>query len=250
MLHFEPDTKTFQELCGRANAIPVYTSLLSDQLTPVSAFDRVASKARHAFLLESVVGGEKIARYSFLGADPVALIETRGNTVTKTTAEGTKTYTTEDPLKELETLLAGFKAAHPPRLPRFLGGAVGYAAYDIVRLYENLPSPPQDDRGLPDMQFGIYDQMVIFDHVSKLVHVVVHAHVEPGGDTDKAYEVACERIRVVANQLGEIRTDPIRPLVPAKPGDVKCESTFTREQFEAAVCRCKAYIVAGDAFQI
>jgi len=250
MLHFEPDTETFHELCRHANAIPVYTSLLSDQLTPVSAFDRVASEAQHAFLLESVVGGEKIARYSFLGANPIARIETRGDTVTTTTATGTETHTTADPLKDLETLLAGFKAAHPPQLPRFLGGAVGYAGYDIVRLYENLPSPPQDDRGLPDMQFGIYDQMVIFDHVSKLVHVVAHAHVEPGGDADKAYEVACERIRVVAEQLGEIRTDPIRPMVPAKPGEVVCESTFTAKQFEETVERCKDYIRAGDVFQV
>ena len=146
MLHFEPDTETFHDLCRHANAIPVYTSLLSDQLTPVSAFDRVAAEAQHAFLLESVVGGEKIARYSFLGANPIALIESRGDAVTTTTTAGTETHTTADPLKDLETLLAGFKAAHPPQLPRFLGGAVGYAGYDIVRLYENLPSPPQDDR--------------------------------------------------------------------------------------------------------
>ncbi|MCH9002228.1 MAG: anthranilate synthase component I, partial [Planctomycetes bacterium] len=96
MLHFQPDPETFYDLCRHANAIPIYTSLLSDQLTPVSAFDRVASEAQHAFLLESVVGGEKIARYSFLGANPIAMIETRGDTVTTTTAASSETHATAD----------------------------------------------------------------------------------------------------------------------------------------------------------
>jgi len=120
----------------------------------------------------------------------------------------------------------------------------------VVRHYEKLGTPPPDDRRLPDLQFGIYDQMVIFDHVKKLVHIVAHAHVSDVADPDKAYEVACERIRALADQLGEMRTDPVRPLMPASPGDVDYESNFTAEQFEEVVERCKEYIRAGDIFQV
>ena len=236
---------------SQVNLVPIYCSLLSDQLTPVSAFERVAADADHAFLLESVIGGEKIARYSFLGTSPIVLVEAKDRRTVVTEPGRQQTFDDVNPLDKLEEVLTQYRAAHPRELPRFLGGAVGYAGYDIARHYENkLAAAPVDDRGLPDLQFGIYDRMVIFDHVRKLVQVVAHAHVGAGADLDAAYEDACARIEVIVNQLAEVRPDRLQALVPGPPTDVSYESNMTREQFEAAVDRCKEYIRAGDILQV
>jgi len=212
----------------------VFCSLLSDQLTPVSAFGRLAGDTQHAFLLESVVGGEKIARYSFLGAGPIATVEAKDDRTTVTTVDGTTETTGGDPLEALEALLAKYRAQHPNGLPRFLGGAVGYAGYDIARHYEKLDHAPPDDRHLPELAFGIYDEMVIFDHVRKLVVVVAHAHVGDGSDLDAAYDDACARIESIVEKLSDIKPDPIKPLVPPEEA--------VEVEFE--------YIRAGDIFQV
>ncbi len=250
MLRFQPDERTFANLSRTANAVPVYCSLLSDQLTPVSAFERLASESAHAFLLESVVGGEKIARYSFLGASPVALVEASGRRTTITDAHGESTFNDVDPLQKLEELLGRYQAAHPQELPRFLGGAVGYAGYDIVRQYEKLGTPPPDDRGLPHLQFGVYDRMVIFDHVRKLIHVVAYAYTDSSGNTAAAYADACSRIEAVVEKLANARPERIRPLIPGLPEDVAYESNMTQKGFEEAVERGKSYIRAGDILQV
>ena len=250
MLSFLPDRAAFHELAGRAGFVPVYASLLSDQLTPVSAFERFASESDHAFLLESVVGGEKIARYSFLGADPTARVESKDGCTTVVTPEGEETHESSDPLARLEAVLARYHAAPLPGLPRFVGGAVGYAGYDIARQYEQLGAPPADDRGLPDVQFGIYDRMVIFDHVRKLVHVVVHADVSGATPIDRAYDAACERIAEVVDRLGARRTERLKPVAPEAGEPVSFVSNVTREVFERSVDRCKQYIRAGDIFQV
>ena len=251
MLHFEPSQDDFVTLTRSANTIPVYCSLLSDQFTPVSAFERLALEAEHAFLLESVIGGEKIARYSFLGANPIALVEAKDQRTVVTGPGQRETFENVDPLEELERLLGKYKAAHPVGLPRFLGGAVGYAGYDIARHYEKkLSSPPLDDRGLPDLQFGLYDQMVVFDHVRKLVHVVVHAHIESAGSADEAYRKACSRIETIVDKLTSDRPVVNRSFVEGELPDFEHEDTMTREQFEQAVDRCKEYIRAGDIFQV
>jgi anthranilate synthase component I len=262
MFRFEPSRDEFARLAQSANTIPVYCSLLSDRLTPVSAFERLASGSEHAFLLESVVGGEKIARYSFLGTSPIALIESSGSKTSVTepadSARATpahlsgKTQSLEgvDPLVPLEDLLAGFRSAHPATLPRFLGGAVGFAGYDIIRHYEKLGTPPPDDRQLPDLLFGLYDQMVIFDHVRKLINVVAHGHVAPGDDPGVAYDEAVQRIQGMIARLGGSDDEPLKPLAPPPVHPIAFESSVTREQFEQAVMRCKEYIRAGDIFQV
>ncbi len=250
MLSFQPKRAEFLGLCRQANTIPVYASLLSDQLTPVSAFERIAAGAGHAFLLESVVGGEKIARYSFLGADPQMLVEAKGRRTTVSGPKGRETHDDADPLAMLETTLKRFRTVGPTAMPRFLGGAVGYAGYDIARHYEKLGTPPPDDRGLPDLQFGLYDRMVIFDHVRKLIYAVAHAHIDAGIDADAAYDDACRRIADIVARLGEVRADPLRPYSSTSSNHAPSESSFTREGFERAVDRCKQYIRAGDIFQV
>jgi len=249
-MQFHPSRDAFVDLARHVNAIPVYCSLLSDQLTPVSAFERLAADAGHAFLLESVVGGEKIARYSFLGAAPVRLIEAIGRRTVISQPQGRTVRDDADPLDQLREILASYRVHHPAELPRFLGGAVGYAGYDIARQYEKLGTPPPDDRDLPDLQFGIYDEMVIFDHVRKLVHVVVHGNVPPAGSSAAAYDEACRRIDTIVSRLSRGVADPIRPVVSPTTAAISYCSSFSPQQFEQAVDRAKMYLRAGDCFQV
>jgi anthranilate synthase component 1 len=249
MATYRPTAEAFATLAGAGNTIPVYRRLLSDHLTPVTAFARVAETTEHAFLLESVVGGEKIARYSFIGADPTALFEATRTAVTITRDGAAETSTHDDPLEALEALLAGYRAVHLPELPRFAGGAVGYAGYDMVRYVEHLPDAPPDDRGLPDLLFGIYDRMVIFDHVSKTVNVVAHAHVDRDG-VEGGYRNACAGIDEIVAALSK-PSDGSAPTVDlAAEPSLNFESQFQRTDFEAAVDKCKEYIRAGDIFQV
>ena len=248
MLEFQPEYEVFEGQARTCNTIPVYCSLLSDQLTPVSAFRCLADECDHAFLLESVIGGEKIARYSFLSVAPSVRIEARGAQAVIHEGGQTRTIDDCDPLQALEELLAKYQTVHPKGLPRFVGGAVGYAAYDIARLYEKLPEPPPDDRNLPDLQFGIYDNMVIFDHVRKLVHVVAHASTD-GTEPAAAYADACARVTSTVEALGRIKLDAPRPIVEGPVDAVAYESNFTREDFMKVVDRVKEYIRAGDIFQ-
>src|SRR4051794_14855369 len=193
-----PSFEEFARHAGRASCVPVYRQLTGDGLTPVSAFRKVERSAP-SFLFESVIGGEKVGRFSFLGSEPFLTFEARGDQVV--VSEGpdraTVTRTTSaDPFADLEALLARYRAVQVPGLPRFCGGAVGYAAYDAVRYTERLPDCPPDDRGLPDLSFALYDRMAIFDHIRKTILVVAHAHVRPASATGPrlAYDRACARV--------------------------------------------------------
>src|SRR5438067_478016 len=192
MSHFPP-FETFAELARTHTVVPVYRRLTSDTLTPVSAFKKI-EEGDWSFLFESVVGGERIGRYSFLGTGPFRMIEARGNAVRTRQGDGPWVESTAvDPLKVLEEMIAAYRAPTLPGLPRFCGGAVGYAGYDTVRYVERLPNAPPDDRGLPDLCFAFYDRMVIFDQVAKTVAVVAHAVVKDGDDLRAAYDAARRR---------------------------------------------------------
>jgi anthranilate synthase component 1 len=253
MKHYYPDFNEFLRLAEQGNTIPVYRVLLSDSLTPVTAYQRLAQPAgfapsKHSFLLESVVGGERIARFSFVAADPEAVFLARRDTVTIRRGRQEQTLTTHDPLAALRGLLDGCRPVHLPGLPRFTGGVVGYAGYDMVRYYEDLGEGPPDDRELPDLSFGLYRTMVIFDHASKTVKVVCNAQVT--GDPGDAYREAIERIERTIDRLregdgrgvGEIRLEHL-PQTPFT-------SNFSRADFCRAVEACKEYIRAGDIFQV
>jgi len=248
MLQLHPVRERFDQLARRAGAVPVYCQLLSDQLTPVSAFGKLAQNANHAFLLESVVGGEKIARYSFLAANPAAVFEATGEHAAFRSDGKDQTWTLADPLAKLEELLKSYSVAHLPELPRFIGGAVGYAGYDVIRYYERLPDAPTDDRHLPDLYFGIYDDMVIFDHVTKRINVVALARVDRDG-ADAAYADARRRIERIVAELSQVRPAPLLGISPpAQP--LPYTSNFAQAEFEQAVDACKEYIRAGDIFQV
>jgi hypothetical protein len=169
MNRYRPSYEEFARFLGTASCIPVYRQLTGDGLTPVSAFGRIARSAP-SFLFESVIGGEKVGRFSFLGTEPFLRFEARGNDVTITATEKPKSprrFTSPDPFRELQDLVERYRAVPLRGLPRFAGGAVGYASYDAVRYTESLPAMPPDDRGLPDLSFAFYDRMVLFDHIAR-----------------------------------------------------------------------------------
>ncbi len=254
MKHYHPSFDEFMTLAERGNTIPVYRQLLADALTPVMAYQRLAhppgfAPAAHAFLLESVVGGERIARYSFAAADPETTITARRDEMTlRRRGRDAESLTTHDPLGELGKVLADFRPVHLPGLPRFTGGIVGYAAYDLIRYYEKLGEGPADDRDLPDVSFGLYRTMVIFDHVSKTIKVTANAFIED--DPGRAYAQATDAIERTIDRLraGDDRTVQEVNLVslPQKP----FESNVTRRRYLEMVEACKEYIRAGDIFQV
>lgn len=263
MLNCHPSPDALRALTGRARSAPIVRRIIADQLTPVAAFARLSADSDHAFLLESVVGGERIARYSFVGARPAAVFRAADRTASIERAGGAtdRFAATDDPLALLHDLLSDWQAGPRdiglPRsivLPRFTGGAVGFAGYDTIRHYENLARPgvahtPIDDRGLDDILFGIYDEMVIFDHVSKTVLVVAHARLDEPS-IEAAHARACRRIEQIVARLTSPDVSIGSELNLDAPTDIPFDSTFTRPAFESAVLRAKEYILAGDIFQV
>lgn len=244
-----PDFDSFRRLAAGHKLVPVYRQLVGDTLTPLTAYCKTLS-GPSSFLFESVVGGERVGRYSFLGSDPFLTLSAYGNRLVVTDGERTEERESADPLKELEELLTRYRSPHLPGLPRFVGGAVGYAGYDTVRYAERLPNAPQDDRGLPDMQFAFYDRMVLFDHINKTILVVAHARAD--GDAPQAeYERACGRVDDLCRQLQRGQADlQLTDISLRREPEESWSSNFTRDGFCAAVDQCKEYIRAGDAFQI
>ena len=245
---YHPTFPEFQELCRNANMVPVYRQLLADVLTPVSAYSKV-SEGQHAFLLESVVGGEKIGRYSFIGAGPFLGFRATRNRVTVSDRSGSRDYDSTDPMDELKKLLRLYKVAHLEGLPRFTSGAVGYFAYDVVRYTEDLPDAPPDTRGLPDICVDFYDTMVVFDHVYKSVKVVCSVRTE-GRDPRQAYDEAVSRIDAVCARLRQPTAALADDITPKGEVTLPYTSNFTRQEFMNVVERCKEYIRAGDIFQV
>ena len=232
--------------------MPVYRQLTGDGLTPVSAFGKVARSAP-SFLFESVIGGEKVGRFSFLGTEPFLRFEAFGREVRTRGPGGATTHeaTSDDPFRELQALIERYRAVPLRGLPRFSGGAVGYASYDAVRYTEHLPDAPPDDRGLPDLSFAFYDRMVIFDHIRKTILVVAHARIGSDDDRRLAYEGACARVdELVARLSGPGPDLPPVDIDTDAPFSLEPKSNFTREQYEAVVRHCQEYIKAGDIFQV
>jgi anthranilate synthase component 1 len=250
-MHYLPDLTTFLTLAAGHHLVPVYRCLLSDSLTPVSAFRRLGGRGS-ACLFESVVGGERVGRYSFLATEPFLELSARGDRVSVSDQDGRTEFTSANPLEEIRVRLRAFRAAHLPELPRLTGGAIGFAGYDVVRYVEDLPHPPLDDRGLPDLFFGFYDRIVIFDNVSKTMTVVAMARLDqPGVDPRDAYERAQRRVDEIVDRLSQ-PADELRPADIRTAGEprVALRSNFAQSDFEAAVRRCIEYIRAGDIFQV
>ncbi|HKM54158.1 MAG TPA: anthranilate synthase component I [Isosphaeraceae bacterium] len=253
MSRHRPTFVEFAQWSGGACCVPVFRLLTGDSLTPVSAFGRI-EKAAPSFLFESVIGGEKVGRFSFLGTEPFLRFEARGHEVIVSKPgdpAATRRYTSADPLVDLQQLVEKYHAVHLPELPRFAGGAVGYAAYDAVRYTEDLPDVPRDDRGLPDLSFSFFDRMVLFDHVRKTVLVVAQAHLGPGADVQAAYDRACARVDELVSRLAAPGPElALADLDTTGPVTLAPRSNFTREAYEDVVRHCQEYIKAGDIFQV
>ncbi|MBI2132051.1 MAG: anthranilate synthase component I [Candidatus Tectomicrobia bacterium] len=254
---YVPDRETFLKLAERGNVVPVYREVLADLETPVSAYLKIAD-GPYAFLLESVEGGEKWARYCFLGSRPAAVFESKGRRVRLTRGGRTESFEAGDPIEALREFMGRYKAVEVPGLPRFWGGAVGYMAYDAVRFIERLPERAADDLGLPELVFMITDSLIIFDHVSQRMKAVAHAHLD-GVEPEAAYREAVARIERLIARLQDSPAAP--PHEPASPPAARLSghpvaearglsSSFPREGFEAAVAQAVEMIHAGEAIQV
>ena len=247
-----PHQPTFQKFTQQARGgrlVPVYRQLVGDTLTPVTAYRKIEWGAC-SFLFESVVGGEKIGRYSFLGSDPFFRLEAFGNDVVETRGDEQHRYRADDPLVVLAERLDEYRAVPSPDLPRFCGGAVGYAGYDVVRYSEHLPNAPADDRKLPDLSFSFYDRMVVFDQINKTVQVVAHARTD-GSDLRAEYDRACARVDEICRQLQQGQADlQTTDIAIGGEPEANWTSNFSQDEFETAVEQCKDYIRAGDIFQV
>ncbi|MEW5801548.1 MAG: anthranilate synthase component I [bacterium] len=255
---YYPDKGTFQKIAQRGNLIPVYREICADMDTPVSAFKKIDSGK--SFLLESVDGGEKIARYSFLGSDPmVVILGRKGQVEIQEKSHPSTVISTENPLKVLKEQMARFRTAPVAGLPRFFGGAVGYIGYDHVRSFEPIPEENPDELNVPEFLFFITDTLLIFDHMAHTIKIISNAFIEDS--VDRAYEQAIEKINQLYKKLqspaaatfqildGDVmnRTHPSTDTVL---GQLNISSNYTQADFEQCVKTAKEYIAAGDIFQV
>lgn len=240
----------FRALARDATFVPVCRELLADLLTPVSAFLKVAENADHAFLFESVAGGEHLARYSFLGKDPFLVLRSAaGRTIRE---QGGRTEELAEPfLAALRGVLARHRSPRAPGLPRFAGGAVGFLGYDTAAWFEPTlararaahPKPAEEG---DDAAFMLFDTVLAFDHVKHRILLIANAAVEPGCDLEACYHLALARIRFLEAEIGRQLSEP----PPVAGGGVTFRSNTTRAAFESAVRRAKDHITAGDVFQV
>lgn len=252
-----PSLPDFQDLATRGNFVPVYQELAADLDTPVSAWHKVCSQSPYNFLLESVEGGETLGRYSFLGCDPLWVLDTRGTVTTQTFRDGTvKTYT-GDPFAVLPQCLAPYQPVKIPNLPPGIGGLFGFWGYELIQWIE--PTVPVYDRTDSDRPDGLWmqvDSLLIFDQVKRKIWIIAYADLrEPGQDIQQAYETACDRIQNLVQKL----TAPLQGLQPltnwqspesiSQPA-LSYTSNRTSDEFCEAVERAKDYIRAGDIFQV
>jgi anthranilate synthase component 1 len=245
-----PSRESFRELAHRGNLIPVYREIIADMETPVSAFHKIDT-GDYSFLFESVEKGNKFARYSFLGASPHLIFLAHGKNITLREGNEQRAYEIEDdPLHELERLMAGYHPVPTPDLPLFSGGAVGYLGFEAVTEFEpTVPRAKKDDLGVPDAYFFITDTLLIFDHLERRIKIVANAHVTNPTHADRAYDEAVAKIadlearlsRSVPGRLLPV-FDDVQPLEPS--------INMTRDQYVKMTEAMQEYIRAGDIFQV
>jgi anthranilate synthase component 1 len=239
-----PDLQTAERLSASGMVVPVFAAVLADTETPVSVWLKLFRECRYSFLLESVTGGEHVARYSFIGGDPFMLLRATGRQWRVT---GARTESGEgDALEVLRRLMAELPGARVEGLPRFCGGAVGFAGYDAVRLWERIPDRHPLDDGPEDLVFGFYRDLVVFDNREHRLLVV--SNILPGefDSFDKAYKEASYRIGGMLDRLAVRLTAGAIHI--GRIGEAR--SSVTRAQYQEAVERAKEYIRAGDIFQV
>ena len=232
----QPDLKEIQRLREHGNVIPVYKSVIADFLTPVSAFLKLEKDRPYAFLLESVEGGETVARYSFLGCDPFLVCRYR------------KDQPAAEFMQTLRSTLERFKSVTIPNLPPFTGGAVGYFGYDMVRTIEDIPDTGRDDLGVDDAVLMFYRTVLAFDHLRHQIHIISNLLVDESKDSlDQQYAQASAEILRIESLLRAPMEPPVSTL---SAEELQVRSNFEKSDYLNAVTRAKEYIAAGDIFQV
>jgi anthranilate synthase component 1 len=229
---YYPTLEKVRRLKRYGNLVPVCRDIQADLETPVSAYLKIA-RGNYSFLLESVEGGERLARYSFIGTEPLLILRTGNENVV-------------DPLHLVEKELARFHPVSIAGLPRFHGGMVGYLSYEIARHFERLSCPVRDPQGLPESVLMLADTLLVFDHVTHKIKVVSHAHLD--GDVDTAYRETTRKIDDLVGRL-EQRVHSETPM-NVSPSRSAVSSNFSAAEFEAMVSQAKEYIYAGDVIQV
>jgi anthranilate synthase component 1 len=242
-----PDLKEFKEKAGEGNLIPVYKEILADLETPLSAFLKL--KGKKGFLLESVEGGEKWARYSFIGSNPSLTIEGKGkNIVITRRGKKERIRVVTDPLEVVSSELGKYRPVIIKGLPRFFGGFVGYIGYDTVRHFEKLPDKRHKGLNLPDIFLMFTDTLLVFDNLNQTIKVISNAYTEDR-DPEEAYGRAVEKIDEIVRKLRSKVTLPKKTAKAVKPPDTAFSSNLGKEDFKEAVRRTKEYVRAGDVIQ-
>ena len=247
----QPSFQEFQRLAKQGNLIPVYDVFPADLLTPVSAYLRIAQGARFSFLLESVEGGEKIARYTFAGANPeevfryangACVLESRDRIV----------WEEKDPVTFLRAHMERFRPVRLPGLPPLIAGAIGYFSYDMVRLIERLPKRLRDEIGLFDAMLMFYHGLIAFDHVQHRLWIVRNVYTEGSGSLRSKYDAAVSEIQRTRKLLEQPAAEeaPKKRSKSKSSGKVTISSNFAKPAYLAAVRKAKDYIRAGDIFQV
>ena len=254
-----PSEKEFLKLTKKGNLIPVYKEILGDLETPVSAYFKIAHKAKYSFLLESVEGEEKVARFSFLAKDPELIFQTKHDSVTiSRLSKGEmirESHKIEDtPLSFIRKILKKYKSVNIPQLPRFCGGLVGYLSYDVVKFFEKLPFKTKDDLKLPDTLLVLAKSLIIFDHLNHNIKVVQCVYIDPKASQSqkiREYKKALKHIDGLITELNQpliIETHKKRRTKTRSP-KLRAKSNTTEAQFKKMVAQAKKQIRAGEIIQ-
>jgi anthranilate synthase component I len=242
-----PSLKELEELSKKGSVIPIYKEVLGDLLTPAAAFLRVAQGRSRAFLLESVEGGERLARYSFIGWDPFLMICGKGNEI-RIEEQGEVCQEKGRPFEKLRELSQKFRAVLLPELPPFIGGGVGFFSYDLVRQFEKLPTRAEDDLGLDDFQVMYFSTILAFDHLRHRIHIISNIFNNRGSQNLEAkYQDAVLRIDQIEKRLTAPISLPASSPCSSMPEAV---SNMSEKRYCAIVRKAKEYIQAGDIFQV
>lgn len=239
------EIEQFKSLAEEYTAIPVFRRLMADVLTPVSLFLNIRQDARYPFLLESVEGGEQLARYSFLGSNPYQTLEFDGEAVVLKNEEQSEELN-QPYFEALKDLTTAYREPDLPDLPRLTGGAVGYSSYDTVREVEELPHSPKDDLKLPEAVWAFYDEIFAFDHVKQQVIIIKTVFTENNADLEALYRDAQESLDAMEEQV--YASASRRGSFTIYPEKLK--SNMEQNTFEAMVETAKNYIYGGDIFQV
>jgi anthranilate synthase component 1 len=247
---YYPDLETFKRLSASGNIVPIYREILADMETPVTALMKLREKP-YVFLLESVEGGEKWARYSFVGADPQVIFSVNHDEVTIRNNGNVQRFRHGgQPLMFLQDLLSRYRPVAVAGLPRFYGGAVGFLGYDMIRYFERLPAGEADGLDTADAQFMITDTMIIFDNVRHTLKIVACAMTEGRADLGSAYQEAVDKIERLVACLGAPLVLPQAGAPSVKNDGDGLMSNMAPEAFRCMVRQAKAYILAGDIIQV